>query len=49
MQASFYATETASTRYETVYYAHDTWLNATEPHLRELEATLLEELDEVGV
>ena len=48
LQASFYATETAAARYETVYYAHDAWASATEPHLRDLESSLLEELTMVS-
>jgi hypothetical protein len=47
-QASFYATETATTRYETVYYSHDAWARTTEPHLKKLQGELLEELDEVS-
>ncbi|KAL1408231.1 Telomerase reverse transcriptase [Vanrija albida] len=46
LRSSFYVTETADTRYETVYYPHAEWAQATEPHLRVLENNLLEELDQ---
>ncbi|OCF35151.1 hypothetical protein I316_03193 [Kwoniella heveanensis BCC8398] len=42
---TFYVTETASTRYETVYYLHDEWQNATKPYFVGLQNKLLTELD----
>lgn len=47
-QNTFYITETAATRYETVYFLHEDWDVATQPHLRQLEAELLEELPTVS-
>ena len=44
LRNSFYATETSSTKYETVYYLHDEWYAASRPHLRQLEEDLLEEI-----
>jgi hypothetical protein len=46
-QNTFYITETAQTRYQTVYYSHDDWLIATKPHFRKLEKQLLVELTPV--
>lgn len=47
-QATFYATETAATRYGTVYYPHAAWASAAVPHLEHLAETLLEELTAVS-
>lgn len=48
-QATFYATETQSTGYGTVYFHHAAWVSASRPHLDKLAATVLEELDPVRV
>ncbi|WRT69587.1 uncharacterized protein IL334_006576 [Kwoniella shivajii] len=45
LRNTFYITETASTRYETVYYSHEEWQKATKPHLKVLKDELLTELD----
>ncbi|WVF68547.1 hypothetical protein IAT40_003315 [Kwoniella sp. CBS 6097] len=45
LKNTFYVTETASTRYETVYYLHEDWQKATRPHMDELQGKLLTELD----
>ncbi|KAL7424993.1 Telomerase reverse transcriptase [Cryptotrichosporon argae] len=45
IRASFYVTETAETRYETVYFAHRHWARATSPHFKLLQGALLSELD----
>ena len=37
-------TETAETRYQTVYYDHEEWARATRPHFEHLQETLLEPL-----
>ncbi|WVQ96087.1 hypothetical protein IAU59_003188 [Kwoniella sp. CBS 9459] len=42
---TFYVTETASTRYETVYYLHNEWQKATAPYFVEVQGKLLTELD----
>lgn len=44
-QNTFYVTETAATRYQTVYYAHEDWSNATKPHFESLQRDFLKELD----
>ncbi|WVQ79296.1 hypothetical protein IAT38_001393 [Cryptococcus sp. DSM 104549] len=44
LQNTFYATETAVTKYETVYYLQEDWARATRPHFEKLQATLLKEL-----
>ncbi|KAK4689413.1 telomerase reverse transcriptase, partial [Tremellales sp. Uapishka_1] len=46
LKNTFYVTETASTKYETVYYSHDDWEAATKPHFCDLEESLLEPLPE---
>lgn len=43
-QATFYATETPTTGYRTVYFHHTAWASASVPHLGKLAATVLEEL-----
>ncbi|KAL0249996.1 hypothetical protein I308_103299 [Cryptococcus tetragattii IND107] len=42
---SFYVTETATTKYETVYYSQKDWNKAVRPHYRSLQDNLLEEID----
>lgn len=42
---SFYVTETATTKYETVYYSQKDWNKAVRPHYRKLQDNLLEEID----
>jgi hypothetical protein len=46
-QNTFYITETAATRYETVYHLHADWARVAEPHFAELERGLLEPLTAV--
>lgn len=46
-QNTFYVTETAATRYQTVYFAHEDWSNATKPHFESLQLDFLKELDSV--
>jgi telomerase reverse transcriptase len=46
-QNTFYATETAATRYKIVYYPHEAWSSATRPHFAHLQDTFLQELDSV--
>jgi telomerase reverse transcriptase len=46
-QNTFYVTETASTRYSTVYFLHEHWEEATGPHFATLERNLLEPLSSV--
>ncbi|CAK9784445.1 unnamed protein product [Cutaneotrichosporon oleaginosum] len=45
LQATFYATETPTTGYGTVYFHHAAWASASTPHIAKLAATTLEELD----
>ncbi|WVR08145.1 hypothetical protein IAU60_005191 [Kwoniella sp. DSM 27419] len=45
LRNTFYITETATTRYETVYYTHDDWQRTTEPYFTELSRKLLVKLD----
>lgn len=47
-QNTFYITETAATRYETVYYLHSHWRRASQPHWEALEGELLEPLSTVS-
>ncbi|OXH32063.1 telomerase reverse transcriptase [Cryptococcus neoformans] len=42
---SFYVTETATTKYETVYYSQKDWNKAVRPHYQKLQDSLLEEID----
>ncbi|BEJ01730.1 hypothetical protein CcaverHIS631_0604120 [Cutaneotrichosporon cavernicola] len=44
LKSTFYATETPTTGYGTVYFHHAAWANASVPHLNMLVATVLEEL-----
>ncbi|KAK8849571.1 hypothetical protein IAR55_004906 [Kwoniella newhampshirensis] len=45
LKNTFYITETAATRYETVYYSQEEWAQATKPHFEQLQQNLLKELD----
>lgn len=47
-QSTFYATETAMTRMETVYYPHTMWASATAPHFDLLAHAVLEQLNPVS-
>lgn len=47
-QNTFYVTETASTKYTTVYFLHEHWSEAVGPHFAALEADLLEPLSSVS-
>jgi hypothetical protein len=47
-QNTFYATETAATRYKIVYYPHEAWSLATKPHFDHLQQNFLQELDSVS-
>lgn len=40
-------TETAATRYQTVYFSHEDWSTATRPHFESLQRNFLKELDSV--
>ena len=48
-QNTFYATETAATRYKIVYFPHEAWSTATRPHFAHLQDTFLQELDNVSL
>nr|XP_031859765.1 uncharacterized protein CI109_004837 [Kwoniella shandongensis]KAA5526837.1 hypothetical protein CI109_004837 [Kwoniella shandongensis] len=45
LKNTFYITETAATRYGTMYYPQEKWVQATKPHFEQLQRSLLTELD----
>ncbi|WVQ75065.1 hypothetical protein IAR50_004674 [Cryptococcus sp. DSM 104548] len=44
LKNTFYITESANTRYETIYFMHDDWSRAAMPHFEGLKKKLLESL-----
>jgi hypothetical protein len=48
VRLTFYATETAATRYKIVYYPHEAWSAATKPHFDHLQQNFLQDLDHVS-
>jgi telomerase reverse transcriptase len=47
LQNTFYVTETAATKYQTVYYSHKAWMEAIKPHFERLQQSNLVEISKV--